>query len=255
MNRIDDHARLPAFVPWLIDVQAPASLLCFHCAGGSAQSFFHWKKPAEGVCDLIAVELPGRSRRYGEQFAESVEQLAEEFADRCGALPEKPLIFFGHSLGALLAYETARVLQARGARGPCHLILAARQSSDWVPAFSGLPELNENALRRYMETLDGTPRQVLDNEALMQIALPILQADLELIYRYRYTHGRPLDASIEAIGGIHDAHVRFESLVSWRNATSKPFSLQMIEGGHFTIMDQPDRILNSVRAVVARRAR
>lgn len=240
-----------ALVSWLSDARAPASLLCFHCAGGSAQSFFPWKKVAEGVCDLFAVELPGRSRRYGEPFAESVAQLAEEFAEGCAALPDKPLIFFGHSLGALLAFETARLLQARGGRAPCHLILAARQSSDWLPVTSGLPELDETALRRYMENLAGTPRQVLDNEAMMQIALPVLRADLELIYRYRHVPGPPLEASIEALGGIDDGHVRFESLLSWRHATRRPFSLRMIAGGHFTVMDQPQRILRSVRAVLA----
>ncbi|MCS5516151.1 alpha/beta fold hydrolase [Pseudomonas qingdaonensis] len=106
-------------VQWLADAEAPVSLLCFHCAGGSAQSFFAWKQAAAGVCELYAVELPGRSRRLREPFAHSVTEVAAAFAEQCQALPDKPLVLFGHSLGALLAYETAQVLLAQGCASPC----------------------------------------------------------------------------------------------------------------------------------------
>ncbi|WP_455893777.1 thioesterase II family protein [Pseudomonas palmensis] len=236
-------------VQWLADAEAPVSLVCFHCAGGSAQSFFAWKQAAAGVCELYAVELPGRSRRLREPFARSVTEVAAAFAEQCQALPDKPLVLFGHSLGALLAYETARVLLAQGVRKPVHLLVSSRQSPDWLPVCAGLPALNDQALRDYLANLAGTPREVLANQAMMDLAVPILQADLELILGYRHAHVRGLDIPVDAFGGMGDEQVRFESLGCWQRVTEGGFSLRMIEGGHFAVMQQPQVVMARVRVI------
>jgi surfactin synthase thioesterase subunit len=233
----------PALVQWLSGAAASLSLVCFHCAGGSAQSFFPWKKPATGLCELYAVELPGRARRLREPFARSVDALAEQFAGQCRALPDKPLVLFGHSLGALLAYETARRLLAEGERRPVALLVSSRQSPDWLPACAGLPELNDQALRDYLSDLSGTPREVLENRAMMDIAVPILQADLTLLLDYRHQHPRPLDIPVRVFGAIDDPQVGYESLVAWERVSSGDFSLRMIEGGHFAVMEEMGWVL------------
>lgn len=244
MRLSEPQARV--FVPWLTDPRTPVTLLCFHCAGGSAQSFFAWKAAARGLCDLLAVELPGRSRRYQEAFASSIPELAAEIARASIGLTEKPLIFFGHSLGALLAYETVRALLRLGGPTPSRLILSSRQSCDWRPVHSGLPELHDVALQQYLQDMAGTPRQVLENPALVAMALPPLRADLELLYNYRYTPGLPLPVPISVLGGIDDAHVTFESLLAWSRATERAFELEMLDGGHFAVMEQPGRVLHSL---------
>ena len=236
-------------VQWLADAEAPVSLVCFHCAGGSAQSFFAWKQAAAGVCELYAVELPGRSRRMREPFARCVMEVAAAFAKQCRLLPDKPLVLFGHSLGALLAYETARVLLAEGERKPVHLLVSSRQSPDWLPVCAGLPELNDQALRDYLANLAGTPREVLANKAMMDVAVPILQADLELILGYNHAHARGLEIPVEAFGGMDDEQVRFESLGCWQRVTERGFSLRMVEGGHFAVMQQPQVVMERVRAI------
>ncbi|MCQ4298187.1 alpha/beta fold hydrolase [Pseudomonas stutzeri] len=236
-----------ALVQWLADAAAPVSLVCFHCAGGSAQSFFPWKKAAQGLCELYAVELPGRSRRLREPFAESLAQLAEAFAEQCRALPNKPLILFGHSLGALLAYETARVLLAKGERPPVQLLVSSRQSPDWLPACAGLPALNDQALRDYLGNLAGTPPEVLQSKAMMDLAVPVLQADLKLILNYQHRHLQPLSIPVLVFGAISDQQVRYESLLSWERISGEGFSLRMIEGGHFAVMQQPQWVLDQVQ--------
>lgn len=236
----------PALVQWLADAAAPVSLVCFHCAGGSAQSFFPWKKPATGLCELYAVELPGRARRLREPFAHSVDLQADRFAEQCRALPDKPLVLFGHSLGALLAYETARRLLAEGERRPVALLVSSRQSPDWLPACAGLPELNDQALRDYLTDLSGTPREVLENKAMMDIAVPILQADLTLILDYRHQHSRPLEIPVRVFGAIDDPQVRYESLLAWQRVSGANFSLHMIDGGHFAVMEQMGWVLREL---------
>ena len=233
-------------VQWLADDAAPVSLVCFHCAGGSAQGFFPWKKAVAGRCELYAVELPGRTRRLREPFARSLAELAGHFAEQCRRLPDKPLVLFGHSLGALLAYETARHLLAAGTRRPSRLLVASRQSPDWLPVCAGLPPMTDRALRDYLGDLAGTPREVLDNRAMMDLTVPILQADLELILDYRHQYRQPLEIPVVAFGALDDRQVSYESLLAWRRVSGAGFSLSMIDGGHFAVMGQIERVLQAL---------
>lgn len=248
MNAIIE-ARRADYVPILTAPSTPAALVCFHFAGGSAQSFFRWRRLGQGCCDLIAAELPGRGRRTRESFIRSIPELAERLADAATAFPDKPCVFFGHSLGALIAYETARILHARGHRVPDRLIVSARQSPGWEPATSGLPALDEDALRDYLHNLAGTPKAVLENEDLMRMTIPILRADLQLIYNHRHLPGEQLNIPVEAIGAIGDDYVAFESLLGWRNTTSDDFRLHMIQGGHFAIMENPGIVFEVIRNI------
>lgn len=226
-------------------VKEPASkivLVCFHFAGGSAQSFLPWKRFCTGVCDLVVAELPGRGRRYGESFFSSMTEAAANFADAYGELSNKHCVFFGHSLGALLAFETARELSARGIASPRRLLVSARAGPDWYPASVGLPELTDTALMKYLRELRGTPQAVLENSGFMQMMMPIIRADLELIYRYEHSPGASLSIPVDVIGAIKDEFVSFESLLRWREATTGDFRLQMVEGGHFTLLAKPDNV-------------
>ncbi|MDU9392281.1 thioesterase II family protein [Pseudomonas sp. zfem002] len=245
-------ANEPGLVQWLADPAAPLSLVCFHCAGGSAQSFFPWKKAAAGLCELYAVEMPGRARRLREPFAASVAALAEGFARQCRELPDKPLLLFGHSLGALLAYETARRLLTEGARRPLALLVSSRQSPDWLPVCAGLPELNDQALRDYLAELAGTPREVLQNKAMMDLAVPVLQADLLLILDYRHAHARPLEIPVWVFGAVDDRQVSYESLLAWQGVSGAGFGLRMIEGGHFAVMERVEGVFGVVRGYGSR---
>jgi len=240
----------PGLVHWLADAAAPLNLVCFHCAGGSAQSFFPWKPAAAGLCELYAVELPGRARRLREPFAASLATLADTFARQCRDLPDKPLLLFGHSLGALLAYETARRLLADGTRRPLALLVSSRQSPDWLPVCAGLPELDDQALRDYLAELAGTPREVLENKAMMDLAVPVLQADLQLILDYRHAHQGPLDIPLWVFGGMQDRQVTYESLLAWQRLGGAGFALRMIEGGHFAVMERMEWVFEVVRGVL-----
>ncbi|MCS5516150.1 hypothetical protein NWF32_16875 [Pseudomonas qingdaonensis] len=90
---------------------------------------------------------------------------------------------------------------------------------------------------------------MLANQAMMDLAVPILQADLELIVGYRHTHVRGLDIPVDAFGSMGDEQVRFESLACWQRVTEGGFSLRMIEGGHFAVMQQPQVVMARVRVI------
>nr|AAF33126.1 putative thioesterase [Stutzerimonas stutzeri] len=212
-----------------------------------ARVFSRGKRPPKAFASCMPSNCPAAARRLREPFAESLAQLAEAFAEQCRALPNKPLILFGHSLGALLAYETARVLLAKGERPPVQLLVSSRQSPDWLPACAGLPALNDQALRDYLGNLAGTPPEVLQSKAMMDLAVPVLQADLKLILNYQHRHLQPLSIPVLVFGAISDQQVRYESLLSWERISGEGFSLRMIEGGHFAVMQQPQWVLDQVQ--------
>jgi len=231
---------------------ARLGMVCFHFAGGSAQSYFRWRHATAG-CALVAAELPGRGRRLREEFAPSLHAAAAALASSFRALardmaerrPGLSWVFFGHSLGALVAYETARLLGGPGSGGPDRLIVSARHGPGWQPASSGLPDLSDPALLDYLREMGGTPRVLLENRALMEMALPILRADLGLIYGYGHVPGPPLDIPILAIGASEDDRVPLEALVAWRGTTRAEFRLRIVSGGHFALLDQPGIVFDA----------
>jgi len=240
-------------VDWVTLLQTNASvrLVCFHFAGGSAQSFFPWRALCDGACELIAAELPGRNRRYHEPFCSSILEAAENFAQTFSRLPSKPTVFYGHSLGALLAYETTRALSQLGQMMPQRLIVSSRAAPVKLPSSIGLPVLSDDALLNYLRDLQGTKAEVLENKALMDMMLPIIRSDLQLIYNYQHQLSPFLEIPVDAIGAIDDVHCPLEWLLGWRNVTRDKFSLHMIPGGHFAPLDSPNWVLDTVRSLEA----
>jgi len=241
----------PADWVTLLQADAPVRLVCFHFAGGSAQSFFPWRVLSDGACELIAAELPGRNRRYHEPFCSSILEAAESFAQTFSRLPPKPTVFYGHSLGALLAYETTRELSQLGQMMPQRLIVSSRAAPVKLPSSIGLPVLSDDALLSYLSDLRGTKTEVLKNKALMSMMLPIIRSDLQLIYDYQHQSSPFLEVPVDVIGAIDDVHCPLEWLLGWRDVTRGKFALHMIPGGHFAPLANPDWVLNTVRSIGA----
>ncbi|WP_210287802.1 thioesterase II family protein [Methylobacterium sp. R2-1] len=227
-------------------------LVCFHFAGGSAQTFLPWRKHVEGRYSLLAAELPGRGRRYGETFASSVYEAAAQFAEEAVHLPQKPLIFVGHSLGALLAYETAYAMRERGSRQAIGLVAAARQSPDVDQHGRDLPDSSMSAMRKYLQDLSGTPESILRDDAYMTMMRPILQSDFDLLRSYWFRPRAPLQIPLHVVGAIHDHAVKFESLLGWSRLSAGELSLSLIDGGHFAPLEQPASILDKADRIAGR---
>lgn len=233
-------------VPLIQGTYSDTALMCFHFAGGSSQSFYPWKQTFKGVLDLYAFELPGRNRRYKEAFAPSILEAAENFATAYVNFGIEKSVFYGHSLGAILAYETVRILHRRGFEGPDRIIISSRSGPVNFPVCIGLPELSDVAIRKYLHDLQGTKSEVLKNPLLMEMIIPIIKADLEIIYGYHHQKLPLLDIPIDVIGGIDDKHCPFESLIDWKRTTTNNFNLQMIPGGHFAPIAHPNIILELI---------
>lgn len=223
--------------------QAKLRLFCFHYAGGGALSFRSWVDQLPSAVEVCLIELPGRGLRMMEPPFTQFELLIPALEKALLPSLNKPFVFFGHSMGALVSFELARRLHTTHNLIPLHLYVSgyrAPQIPDPDPPIHDLCEpafLNE--LRRY----NGTPEEVLNNSELMQLLLPALRADFAVLENYVYAPFPSLDCPITAFGGLQDWKASYEELVAWQEQTSTTFSLKMFPGDHFFIYSSESLLL------------
>lgn len=210
------------------------SVLAVPYAGGSAQPFFAWKPLLEGRVSLWALELPGRGRCFGQPMPSSLVALAQGLAHTLHAHGVQPDLVFGHSLGALISFELLRAMRAHGRGLPAAAMMTGRIAPSKPTAF-GLPRFTRGDLIDYLRDLGGTPDSVLHNDAVIDMMLPVLQGDLELIASHEHRPAAPLDLDLAVAGGFDDRRVPIDGLLAWQQAFSGDFSLHMFPGGHFFI--------------------
>ncbi|MEO6525875.1 MAG: alpha/beta fold hydrolase [Gemmatimonadaceae bacterium] len=214
------------------NADARLRLVCFPYAGSGAWAFRRWGELSP-VVEVCAIELPGRGTRMAEPPVRSAAALVPLIARGLEAHLDLPFAFFGHSMGAMLAFEVARHLRRESRVAPLHLFVSGREApqlADDGPRYHGLPD---DELTAVLRELNGTPAEVLDNADLMRLMLPVVRADLEVSETYRYAIDAPLDCPITAFGGRRDASVRSTHLDAWREQTTAVFALRLFEGDHF----------------------
>lgn len=226
--------------------QARLRLFCFPYAGGGASIFRPWADALPAMIEVCPVQLPGREARMKEPPFTRLPPLVQA-AVRC-LIPhlDKPFAFFGHSMGALLSFELARELRRRRSREPAHLFVSgcsAPQITDPDPPIHSLPA------RMFIENLrllNGTPRDALDHQELMEVLLPPLRADFAVYETYVYADEPPLPCPITAFGGLEDGKVSRDCLDAWRRQTRASFALRMLPGDHFFLRTAQPLLLQAV---------
>ncbi|MFE1545968.1 thioesterase II family protein [Streptomyces sp. NPDC058718] len=207
-------------------------LVCFPHAGGAATSFLPLSRFLGPAVDVVSVQYPGRQDRYREQPVESVTRLAELVVDALDPADDRPYAFFGHSMGAVVAYETARRLAARSAPGPVRLFLSGRAAPG--PGPEALDRMTSDAeVIAAIRMLGGTGAGVLDDPELMELALPALRADYRAIGAYVWEPGPPLDCPFTVLVGDADPVAPVARVAEWSGFTSADTDLRVFPGGHF----------------------
>ncbi|MEH2523006.1 MULTISPECIES: thioesterase II family protein [unclassified Bradyrhizobium] len=228
-------------------------LLCLPYSGGSAMFYARWRRLVPSWIDVQPVEWPGRGARMDEPLTTDPRALASQLAAELHAQLDAPYALFGHSLGALIAFELAHGLLDRGAPAPAILFAsgaeapAVRDGSKWR-----LP-LSDDALLKELRDLQGTPDEALSNPELMRSALPVLRADFLMCGAYAYRPRYPLPCPVHVFGGTDD-DTSPDSLQAWRQETSAAFTLDVLPGHHFFIHTQQAELLDLIGAAVARQS-
>ncbi|KVK87601.1 hypothetical protein WJ47_12275 [Burkholderia ubonensis] len=201
-----------------------ARLYCFGHAGSAPGEYARWT-PVSLRC--IALQLPGHGARAHEaplrRMDEAVRQIVEHVTF------EPPFAFFGHSLGALMAFEVTRALRAAGGPSPMHLFVSSAPPPP-IDAVQDVHTLDDDRLQAWLETRWGPlPDMIRRNPGLLRQSLSVLRADLEIFATYRPAGHAPLDCPITALAG--DAE-QFD-MPAWRVHTTAPFAHHSLPGGHF----------------------
>ena len=240
---------------WLIRQaprQAPsARLFCFHPAGLSASVFRGWSDILPTDFEVVAVQLPGRGSRFNEPPITSIPTLSEHVVCALAGHLDAPFALFGHSMGAVLAAEVARLLLSRRLPQPSRLIVSARRPShvpDPLPPLSKLPngEFIAEINRRY----GGIPAELLSDPEILKLFLPCLRADISALESFR-TDGSPrLECPISAYGGADDPLTPRAHLNAWGELTNAAFDVRIFPGGHFYLDQQRGMLLAEVSATL-----
>ncbi|WP_437884422.1 thioesterase II family protein [Pseudomonas sp. LRF_L74] len=224
------------------------TLYCLPYSGASAMVYSRWRRSLPEWIHVQPVELPGRGARLGEPLQTDMNELARQLASELLPRLESPYALFGHSLGALLAFEVAHALRDLQAESPLALFASGTSGptrrEDYEKDYSE-PKSDEELVAELRE-LDGTSEEILANEELMSLTLPILRSDFLMCGRYQYRKRPRLELPIHVLGGKKDKS-SMEQLLSWQNETATGFSLDMLAGGHFFIHEHEGRVLKLVR--------
>ncbi|MBL8149020.1 MAG: thioesterase [Blastocatellia bacterium] len=231
------------FLKHNIKPHAKLRLFCLPYAGSGATIFRPWLNRFSDL-EIIPVQYPGRENRIREPLLKNILGLANLLAENIYC--DKPFALFGHSMGALLAFELAHRLRALNKMAPEWLFLSASCHPSFRKKVKQSYLLSDKELVEELSTLNGTPRQVLENEELMQLVLPIIRADFEAVQTYKPSSSLPLDIPITVFGGYQDNEITEESLEGWQVETRKSFNRKMFTGDHFFIHTQEVIVLDEI---------
>lgn len=213
--------------------RADLRLFCFPYAGGGTSIYRTWSEKLPPTVELCALQLPGRGPRIMERPFTRMTPLVSAVAQSLLPRLDKPFAFFGHSMGALVAFELTRYLRKHKHSLPLQLFISGARAPQLVKRSLPIHTLPKAEFIKKLRRLKGTSLELLEHAELMQLMLPALRADIKICETYVYKKELPLALPISVFGGVQDRQVKVTHLESWQCQTVSAFSLEMLPGNHF----------------------
>lgn len=242
--------------PWLVrehkSVARRLRLYCFCYAGGSASVYAPWQARLDPAIEVCAVQLPGRGSRMAEKPFTSLPDLIKALAQVVARQDDLPFAFFGHSLGGLLAFELARYHRLHYMRMPERLFVSGCDAPQYRSPSRRLHTLSDPELIEVLRDFNGTPPEVLQHRALMDLLLPTIRADFALVDDYVYRPGLPLSMPITVLAGRQEKRTA-EQVEGWRKETLAECHVHWFDGDHFFILPEQQAVLDCIGAGLVER--
>ena len=238
-------------------VRAPARpaalrMFCFHHAGGGASLYRGWQRavgPHVAVCPVL---LPGREERAGEPRFTELGALIADLDAELGGLLAEPHVFFGHSMGALIAYRLACHRRARGENLPRALLLSSYPAPHLAAPMPEVDEHDGDALIGLLTGIGGLAPQLLHWPGGVTELLAVARDDLRLCAGHGDRGEAPLPCPVHVFGSDADALVSEQDLRAWDRHAASPVALHVLSGDHFYLRDDPEPLLGQVRSLLRR---
>lgn len=222
---------------------ARVRLVCFPHAGGSASYYFPISAALHPGVDVIAVQYPGRQDRRAEPAITSISELADLATRALSGWSDRPLTLFGHSMGAVVAFEVARRLERLG-REPDRLFLSGRRAPRHARRDGEMVHLrDDDGLITEIKRLSGTDLEVLGNDELLRMVLPAIRSDYRAIETHHIDDGVRVRCPITALVGDADSMNPPDEVRAWSGYTTGDFDMRVFPGGHFYLANQQREVL------------
>jgi len=212
-------------------------VVCFHDAGGSASLYNNWDKLVDERIQVITVELPGRGQASSALPFSNINEAVSKVTDALIPVLDKPFMFFGHSMGGLIAFEVARELRQRKQQLPYKLIASSTPQLSSYDKQALDPTVDDSVLEAKFPYLSET--NTPDTE-LRQMLKKLLRDDLKLLSTYEYEFQPPMDCNIVGIHGKNDTTVSKKQVEMWRNECTLKFELIERDGDHHYLRNETD---------------
>lgn len=236
--------------PWIMKFgsspEARLRLICFPYAGGSAYIFAQWSRSLPASVEVCAVQSPGRGNRVSEKPFASLASMIPAVVEGLKLYLDSPFCFFGHSMGALIAFELTRELRRTGKKQPEHLFVSGSRAPQFAHEERVTYNLPESDFFAELHRLNGTPKEALDNPELRELIVPLLRADFAITQTYKYREERPFTFPLTVFGGQLDEEFSSLSLQAWRRHTTGPFEMHRLPGDHFFLNSSRERLLQII---------
>ncbi|PXX71231.1 medium-chain acyl-[acyl-carrier-protein] hydrolase [Nocardia tenerifensis] len=240
------------WMPYPADGGAATTLYCLPHAGAGASTYLPWRRHLLPEVDVVPLQPPGREMRLRDEPFQDLTRLLDDLLAAMDGQWRPPFALFGHSLGALVAYELARRLQAAGGPRPTHLIVSGRRAPQRPSRLPWIRLADDEMLLEIVRMLGGTPDEVFADEQMRQSVLTLMRADLGVDQTYRYRPDPPLDVPITVLSGGDDTHVSMAELEPWTECGSAGVDIELVPGGHFFVMSHRDIVIRRVRHCLSR---
>ncbi|GAA3892217.1 thioesterase II family protein [Streptomyces sedi] len=219
-----------------------ARVVAFPHAGGSANVYLPLARSLSPEMDVFAVQYPGRQDRMAEQLIDNVPELAQQVFRRLVSWTRSPLVLFGHSMGATVAFEVARRLEQFGSVPLVGLVVSGRRAPTIQRDDEDVHRRDDSELVAEIRTLNGTDPAFLEDEELLRMILPVVRNDYRAIETYRYQSGPRLSCPLTALLGDADPKAGIDEAMGWRDHTTGAFHFLSYPGGHFYLNDRIDAV-------------
>jgi surfactin synthase thioesterase subunit len=241
----------PWFVPLRTRPDAQVRLVCFPSAGAGASVYGRWAQHLPPELDAWAAQLPGREARRLERSLSDIHEIADTCARLMEPALDRPFVLFGHSMGALVAFEVARRLAARG-KEPLALFLSGRAAPHLTRGYDGVAHLSDDEFIERMDTLFGGVPELLRTDAeFRELYLPPLRADVNAVASYRPVDDAPQTFPIHVLGGAQDKSVSREALEAWQGYAKGYFEVHTFPGDHFHVYSTREPVIALITRTIA----